>query len=294
MSSLITEDVPRFWQAFDQIDAPDAEAQIQRLYLDPGSPGLRAFVLERIASAAELLAVLRSRRAFYASIRECSLATAGALHSRLEHLSERLAEVLPGYLSNDIFVVIGALNSGGTMGHEEGRTFAVIGLEFFCAGPKTATTELNAWERSVLMPPDILPAIAAHELIHTFQPHDSVPEHRRTLLLYCLAEGAAEYLGELVSGEVINRRICGYGLAYEEELKARFLCDIASSVGPEGWLYQGNQAKDEPADLGYFIGGRIMRAYHEQHRDKPDLIYDLLDFALREPEEFTRLSGYFD
>lgn len=290
MAELITEDVPRFWQAFDVLDAADAAEQFRHLYLDPGSAGVRAFTPERIVSAQHLLDVVRSRRNFYASIRDRSLTTIREVRPRLEAILRRLGEVVPDAPDNDVYFVVGALNSGGTLGREDGRAFAVIGLEFFSADQDTVTHELNAWESSVVGPPERLPAIVAHELIHTLQPSLATPD--QTLLLHCLAEGAAEYLGELVSGEVINPRLHDYGLAHENDLRARFRQDLAAGTGPEAWLYQGNKAVDEPADLGYFMGARIMRAYHERHRDRPNVIHDLLHRALLDPEEFTRQSSY--
>ena len=291
MANLITEDILRFWEAFEYLDAPDAVEHFQRLYVNPGSPGIRAFTPERIISAHHLAATAQSCRAFYTSIRQTSLTTIREVRPRLEAVLRRLGGVIPHAPDNDVYFVIGAMNSGGTLGRDGENAFAVIGLEFFSRSPATVVHELNAWERSVLMTPEALPGIVAHELIHTLQPY--LPDHVPTLLRSCLAEGAAEYLGQLVSGEVINKRIYEYGLAHEDDLRARFEADIAVGAEPEVWLYQGNNAQDKPADLGYFMGARIMRAYHERHRKSPGVMHNLLHRALLEPEEFTRQSGYF-
>lgn len=291
MPHLITEDVPRFWEAFEHLNAPDAAEHFQRLYLDPGTPGVRAFTPERIVSAEYLVTAIRTRRAYYASIQERSLAVLSQLGPRLDAVLARLPEVMPGAPAHDVYFVVGAMNSGGTLSRGEAGTFAVIGLEFFCAGPDAVTDDLNHWERAVIRTPDGLPSIVAHELVHTLQP---VPQKAEpALLLHCLAEGAADYVGELVSGEVINPGLHEYGLAHEPALRARFQDDMAAGVGPEAWLYQGNRAEGEPADLGYFIGAQIMRAYHGRHRDRPDVMHDLLHRALLEPEAFARESGYF-
>ncbi|WP_104991310.1 hypothetical protein [Deinococcus sp. NW-56] len=291
MPQPITTDVPRFWQAFEHLDAPDAIDHFQRFYLDAGTPGVQAFIPERIVSAESLVTAVRARRAYYASIRERSLATLSDLGPRLDAVLARLPEVVPGAPTDDVYFVIGAMNSGGTLSRGEAGTFAIIGLEFFCAGPGAITDDLNSWERAVIRTPDALPSIVAHELVHTLQP---VPQDAEpTLLLHCLAEGAAEYVGELISGEVINPSLHEYGLTHELTLRARFQRDMAAGVGPEHWLYQGNRAVDEPADLGYFIGAQIMRAYHGRYRDRPDVMHDLLHRALLEPRAFARKSGYF-
>src|SRR5690606_38611234 len=57
---LVTGDIDRFWQAWDEAaDTADAEARaqvFQARYLDPGSPGLDAFVRLRIGDAGKLVA----------------------------------------------------------------------------------------------------------------------------------------------------------------------------------------------------------------------------------------------
>lgn len=291
MAQVITEDVTRFWQAFDHLDAPDADRQVQRLYLDPGTAGLRAFTPGRIDSAENLVTTLRARRAFYESIRRVSLTAIHELAPSLAGLPERLRTLIPDAPDNDVFVVVGALNSGGTIGRQDGQTFAVVGLEFFCLGEATALDDLTPWERSVLRPPSALPGIITHELIHTMQPE--VPGHVLNLLLYTLAEGAADYLAGLVGGDVIQPELHAYGLAHEDALKVRFVQDVCAGAGVDAWLYQGTQASREPADLGYFIGAQVMRAYHMRHLDCPDVVRRMLEDALRDPVAFVHVSGYF-
>ncbi len=59
---LVTEDIPRFWAAYDAAaaeDSADARAEsYQRLYLAPGSAGLRAFLEFRISDAGKLVATI--------------------------------------------------------------------------------------------------------------------------------------------------------------------------------------------------------------------------------------------
>lgn len=290
---LVTGDVPRFWEVLgpgDDPDAPDMAARLRQLYLEPGTAGLRALLPEGDGAAGALLGALRAHRAYYASIRAESLHVLRTLPARLEEVLERLCELFPD-LNTDLYLVMGALGRGGTLGREGGRRFAVVGLEFFCGGPHADTRSLSPWQRSVLHPADALPGVVAHELIHTLQPEVRVEQ--LTLLQAVLAEGAAEYLGRLISGETINAQLHEYGLIHEGELKRRLQADLDQGAALDGWLYQGERAGNEPADLGYFLGSRIVQAYHERHRDRADVLHELLHFALRDPQGFTRLSGYF-
>lgn len=290
---LLTGDVPRFWEAFgpgDDPEAPDMAARLRQGYLEPGTAGLRALLPRGEDAAGALLGALQVHRDYYASIWAESLHVIRTLPARLETVLERLSDLFPE-LEADLYVVMGAFGRGGTLGREVGRRFAVIGLEFFCGGPHAATSSLSPWQRTVLHSADALPGVVAHELIHTLQPEMRVEE--LTLLQAVLAEGTAEYLGRLVSGETVHARLHEYGLIHEGELKRRLQTDLDKGAALEGWLYQGEHAGDEPADLGYFLGARIVEAYHERHRDKANVLHDLLHSAQRDPGAFTRLSGYF-
>lgn len=296
MPRLHTGDVVRFWQAFDHLDDPDAEAHLERLYLTPGTPGLRAFLPGRIRSAPDLLGVLRNHRAFYESVRTQTMLSCARLTEEEETLRRHLGTHLPEALDREVYVVIGALNSGGTLGQEDGRPFAVIGLEFFSGGPHAQTGSLDDWQRRTLWTPDALPGVIAHELVHTLQPlHSFMTGGRQpTLLEAILAEGTADYLGELLSGQNLNAAVHVYGRAHEATLRERLRRDLESGGRVQDWLYQGNDAQHEPADLGYFMGSRIVQAYHARHANRPDVLRELLHRPLTDAAGFTHDSGYFD
>jgi hypothetical protein len=55
-----------------------------------------------------------------------------------------------------------------------------------------------------------------------------------------------------------------------------------------GWLYDGGVG-DRPADLGYWMGYRIARAYYERAGDKAQSLRDML--AIGDAEAFLEASG---
>jgi hypothetical protein len=57
-----------------------------------------------------------------------------------------------------------------------------------------------------------------------------------------------------------------------------------------GWLYQGDAAADRPADLGYFVGARICRAYYDRAPDKAQALRTI--FRLDDPEALLAASRY--
>ena len=56
------------------------------------------------------------------------------------------------------------------------------------------------------------------------------------------------------------------------------------------WLYQGDKAKDRPADLGYYIGYKICEAYYAHAVDKKQAIKDILE--IKDFNQFLSASRY--
>ena len=58
----------------------------------------------------------------------------------------------------------------------------------------------------------------------------------------------------------------------------------------KGWMYQGDQAKDRPADLGYYLGYKICEAFYGRTPDKAEAVRRILNITA--PEAFLKESGY--
>jgi hypothetical protein len=106
--------------------------------------------------------------------------------------------------------------------------------------------------------------IVAHELIHIQQPRESA---KTTLLQQALREGGAGFMGELISGGIINRVQRSYGDAHEQALWAEFQKEMRGADFSR-WLFQGGRAKDRPAGLGYYIGYQICEKFYRRATDK--------------------------
>jgi hypothetical protein len=75
-AQLVTSDIPNFWRVFDQASLRDAADVFQRGYIDPGTVGLHDFLKGRIQNGRMLAATVAARPAYYAAIRESTLAVA--------------------------------------------------------------------------------------------------------------------------------------------------------------------------------------------------------------------------
>lgn len=106
LSYIHTEDIPRFWAAYDSVlTTTDESGQldfIQTIYVNQASEGLKAFMAARNFTTAEWLNLIKKAPAFWVSIRPKTMAIASqakqvdALMQRFKKLYRRLSS--PPYI----------------------------------------------------------------------------------------------------------------------------------------------------------------------------------------------------
>lgn len=292
-AQLTTTDIPRFYALLDSLPTStttaDSLAAIQRLYLDPGSEGLRLFDKARDLSPERLLDAIRAYPRYYASVRADALAIDTDRDS-IQASLEAVQRVLPDFDIPAVTIAFGIMNTGGTVadGH------ILLGAGMISAGPDADSTELSPWHRSnVLLAPgqtrDIR-ALVAHEAVHTRQ-RSAWPW--AGLEAAVLHEGIADFVVIDLLGFPADARHHRYGAAHECALWQEFQthCERPKDEVLTQWLYGGNDLPPgRPADLGYFLGRRIAAAYYAQANDKQRAL-DIL-MKPRRYGQVLRESGY--
>lgn len=279
---FVTDDVGRFYEALDEAERTRRfPAAFRSVYLARGSAGLREFAHRRPDGFSKLGALVRARRAFYASAREAllSLARDDAWKARTLAAFRDLHVRLPRARFPDVYLVVGGLFTGGTAG----LSGLFLSAEFFAASADTRG--LGVWERASITPPDALPFLAAHELTHVLQRRAYSSVSSPSLLDLAIYEGTADFVASLVTGEPPRGAHHAFGRAHEADVWRAFRRDMLKS-DTRRWLYQGPRAQGAPADLGYFVGERVARAYFDRTGD----LAGLLD--VRDPLALLRASGY--
>jgi hypothetical protein len=227
----------------------------------------------------------RVRRTYYDAIRANTLAvdTSDAIKDSIRASFRRLTQFYPDARYADVYFLIGRMNSGGTTG----RNSLLIGTEIFGRDANTPVGELDPWRKAVTGQIADLPHIVAHEMIHTLQGRRL---GKPTLLSAALDEGGADFLSELISGKHIINPAYAYGDAHEAELWQRFRTEM-DSARTDGWMGQGDKTPPGvPADLGYWMGYKICKAYYERSTDKRIAVREILLF--KDPKAFLDASGY--
>ena len=113
---------------------------------------------------------------------------------------------------------------------------------------------------------------------------------QRTLLATSIREGAATFMAELIVGGSKHKNLArDYYLAREAVLWSAFESEM---LGLEmgDWLWKKPAEPQQPQDLGYAIGARIVEAYYEQASDKRKAVRKIM--AITDYPAFLESSGY--
>lgn len=256
-----TTDSKNFWEAFDKMDKSKQNPFIE--YIQKGSLGIKGFTENRIINADSLFNVVKKRKADYAISRNV-LDGISSKEKRVRAIYSALRYWCPKAKFPPIYFVYGRFNSGGTSSPDG----IIIGTE-------------------MLKNLDGVSGLIAHELIH----YQQKIEGKDMLLKWCLLEGGADFIGELISGESINKLEYKYGEQNRDKLCQEFVTRL-KNPDSQDWLYGTSKKDDRPNDLGYWIGYKITEAYFNKQKDKQKAIEEILN--IKEPIQFLKQSGFLD
>lgn len=279
-AKFVTSDIELFWAAYDKAK-PENDLIIYRdEYLKKGSVGLQEFTRLRIGSSCGLVNSINASPKYYAALRGHSLKVA-SYEKQARASFHKLKEIYPSAVFPDVYFVIGRMTSAGTLSDKG----LLIGVDMFGKNTGAPTDELGDWHRAVVSSVDRLPYVVAHELIHYQQKY----EQNNTLLARAVGEGVPDFIAELIAGDTINPHLHKYGDPIEKQLWLEFKKEM-DGTNAGNWLYQGENAKDKPADLGYYIGYKIAESYYENTKDKKKAVKDILE--IKDFKKFLADSRY--
>lgn len=273
-----TDDVDRFYALYDATGGRPTVEQLDA-YLQEGSQSLREFARLRRVTGERIAERIASDPALYEDARRC-LAVLPAATERLRTALATLSDLYPAAEYPPVAIVVGRGRPVGIVN----PSGATIGLEALCAADFMNPD-----------PEDRFVHVIAHEYVHTQQPGTRELEGlepgdpRMTVLRLSLMEGAAEFIGELVSGSVGNTRHAEWTRGREAEIEAAFARDM-DSTRLDDWLWNYKAGSDEPYDLGYWVGYRIVKAYYQRADDKRAAIARILE--MDDPHAFLAESGW--
>lgn len=281
---FVTTDIDRFWKAYDKAlkDTAHFRSIFVHDYFDKASDGMQDYMGYKVSSIDYFVNHIKACPEFYQSIRNNTLRVK-EYKKQFYAAFRKMKELYPPAKFPDVYFVIGAFTSGGTVSDNG----LLIGVNQNVQTDEVLTGELSFAQRTRINKMETLPGLIAHELIH-FQQKNLAKD---TITLgYAILEGMADFLGELISGSTPNTSLYEWAKGKEKLIWKRFQADMYFNRY-SNWIANSSQATaDNPPDQGYWIGYQICRAYYEKATDKKQAIAELLN--IKDYRQFLEQSGW--
>lgn len=295
-NTVVTRDIDNFWTAYDSIrtttDSLKQIAYIQKLYIDKGTPGLKAFMAAKDYTAASWVASIRKYPRFWNSIRPNTQKVKG-LEAEFDPYIKKLKSLYPELRPANIYFTIGALRSGGTT--QNGRV--LIGAEMATGNAQTDISEfkgnmykfLNTY--FITDPIKNIVALNIHEYVHTQESH-----YGYNLLSQAIYEGTCDFVTQLITGKTMPLPYMEYGAKHEAEIKEKFKTEMYMPWWNK-WLYNSAADGKMVPDLGYYMGYAICRSYYNNSPNKKLAVKQMIELNYTDSvavEDFLNRSKYFN
>lgn len=267
------EDVDRFYKVYDAAGGHPSADQLQHDYLDPGSDGLHHLAKARNVSGTTIAKTLAEHPEIYSDAKRC-MVVLPRVRERVQAALLQLGRLYPEARFPPVTIVVGRGKPVAIGGPTSGIQ---IGLEALCA---TNWLNPNVEERFV--------HVIAHEYTHVQQSPALTNNEHPTVLDLSLIEGAAEFTGELISGDVAYSNFRGSTAGREKEIEMAFVSD-EDKTDLSNWFQ--NSTREKPGDLGYWVGYRIVKSYYQRSDDKRRALREILEMT--DPKAFLVKSGWY-
>lgn len=293
-SKIFTSDIDNFWIAYDSVQTTNDTTKqlqfIQKLYLDKATDGLKDFIKLREHSARRHLNNILKYPKFWVSLRPYTLEIKSNV-IEIDNLMITFKRLYPKFREPKVFFTIGVLNSGGTTSPDK----ILIGCEIACSDKSIDASELSKWLQGVFKLNSSVVSMVAHELGHTQQKGGySEDDGNSNLLGFCLKEGACDFIAELLYKPVQSPYMT-YGKVNEKILWPNFKNEMLGQE-TKNWIYNGNNAPNGVADLGYFIGYEICKSFYDNSKNKKKGLKQIIEVSYdkKSVQKFLAKSKYND
>ncbi|MFL5809874.1 MAG: TPR end-of-group domain-containing protein, partial [Flavisolibacter sp.] len=282
-AQLITTDIANFWEAYDlaQKDTAHRLAIYRQYYINRGTAGLHDYFSDKVGDMRFFVRSHDKKEKFYRAIRANTLKIEIQKPQMIAGFV-KFKELYPAARFPSIYFVIGAWTSGGTAS----ANGLLIGADQYVKSADIPLDELNMWEKNNFQELENFPHIIAHELIHFNQFN---LKSDTTLLSASLREGMCDFYAELMTGKTANERLRLFARGKEKQIWQDFKKEMWINRA-SNWISNANQeTADHPADLGYWVGYIICKAYYNNASDKKQALYDILN--IKDYKNFYEKSG---
>ncbi|MET3112297.1 tetratricopeptide (TPR) repeat protein [Pedobacter sp. CG_S7] len=270
-AKFITEDVHRFWKAYDKANADTSnfKAIFKKEYFEKASKGMDDYMSAKVSSINYFVEHIKSAPNFYKSIRKSTL-NIDDQKKDFTTSFKKFKDLYPNAKFPNVYFIIGAFTSGGTATNAG----LLIGLNQASQTEETPIDELDFKDQSRMSKIKYVSNTIAHELIHFQQ---GGMKNDTTTLSYAIREGMADFIGELISGSTSNEKLMVWAKGKEKKIWENFKKDIYYDRY-SNWIANGDQSTPNSLpDQGYWVGYQICKSYYENGNDKKKTIKEMLN-----------------
>jgi hypothetical protein len=271
-----TEDVARFYRIYEAAHGHPTAQQLQRDYIDAGSAGLRHLAKARHLTGERLAKAVREHAELYTNARSC-LAALPRVRERLNVAFRKLLELYPEAQKPPVTILVGRGKPLAISGPGDG---VQIGIEAMCSDNAAKYLGAGVDDRFV--------HVIAHEYIHAQQTPALANDEHPTVLERSLVEGVAEFMGQMISGDISNVAVRASAQGREKEIEIKFAAD-ADKTDLSDWV--DNTTPRNVGELGYWIGYRIAKSWYRHAPDKRAAIREMI--RMTDPHAFLARSGWY-
>jgi hypothetical protein len=194
----------------------------------------------------------------YTKARSC-LAALPRIRARLDRTFEKLIRLYPQAARPPVTILVSRGKPIAIAGPGHG---VQVALEGMCSDIAAKILGANIDDRFV--------NTIAHEYIHVQQPAE---QQSTTVLQRALAEGIAEFVGEMISGGLANAAVHAAAKGHELEIETRFAAEL-DKTDLSAWF--DNTTADNVGQMGYWVGYRIAKSYYQHAADKKAAIREMI------------------
>lgn len=251
-------------------------------YFSKASNALYFYQKFKIESSSHLFSLrVQEKQAYFESILT-HLDEVKSFEDEIRAHFNQFEQAYPEAVFPNIHYLMGCFNAGGTS-----SPFGIlIGAEMHLLQPQSPLENFNHWEQTVVRSADNFPLIVLHELVHIQQ-----NDNYSNLLGNAIYEGTADFVSSLITGHHINEHI--HKWVDENQKEKDIWMHFQSQMFQEDvsdWIGNADRAKEQPADLGYYIGFKICESYYLKSSNKTKALEEIIQ--IEHWEDFYVQSGY--
>ncbi len=275
-AKFVYQDIENFVSAQNAIaSGADSAEALKTKYLEKASPGLKMFIQKYDLTIKRLKKAMAKYPADYSRIKE-TLQELKTHEASYKEFYKGIKKVIPNAVFPPTYFLVAGHRGIGS-GSTEGPLISI--------------------EKKTIESIKDMQGTLVHEMVHMQQLAATGEKYfaifsgkERTLLATSIREGGATYMAEIIAGGSKRKNLArDYYLAREKELWKKFSSEM-SGLKMGDWLWAKPAEPEQPQDLGYAIGARIVEAYYKNAEDKQKAAQEIM--AITDYPAFLEKSGY--